>query len=266
MERGAIGLGTVEAERIGSATMTSAAGRLRKPPSVVAPTRAEDPPPSPGVAGGRSGSGTAMAGKRDAAWIPTERGIGLAGLVDEDPESDRRRGVSAAQIPMPGKAATSDDSLLFRSLPVLHAPMSLSALPLLLSLMALAAPAEATTARPESPRPMLISVGAEDAAHRAGLGRFDATGTISCSQRKGQPSSQCRFGVARAGGGTATVVVTGPDGRRRSLFFVKGVFSSADTTQADGAPGTHGHKHADVYHVNVGEEHYDIPEAVIYGG
>jgi hypothetical protein len=113
---------------------------------------------------------------------------------------------------------------------------------------------------------VLISVAVEDAARRAGMGRFDATGTISCSQRKGQPSSQCRFGVARAGGGTATVVVTRPDGRKRSLFFVKGVFSSADTTQADGAPGTHGHKHADVYHVNVGEEHYDIPEAVNYGG
>ena len=38
---------------------------------------------------------------------------------------------------------------------------------------------------------------------------------------------QCNFGVARDGGGTATVSVTRPDGVRRALFFQDGKFVSA---------------------------------------
>ncbi len=47
----------------------------------------------------------------------------------------------------------------------------------------------------------------------AGQGRFDANGPIPYVQHKGQPMGQCTFGVARAGGGYATAVVTKPDGR-----------------------------------------------------
>ncbi len=56
------------------------------------------------------------------------------------------------------------------------------------------------------------AMGPDDSALRAGQGDFDATGQIPCAQYAGQPMSQCDFGVARAGGGYATVAVTRPDG------------------------------------------------------
>lgn len=56
-------------------------------------------------------------------------------------------------------------------------------------------------------------------AERAGRGDFDATGAIRCRQRAGQALQDCAFGVARAPGGEATVVVTRPDGSKRALFF-----------------------------------------------
>ncbi len=49
------------------------------------------------------------------------------------------------------------------------------------------------------------------ATQRAAEGRFNATGPLPCARSKGQPMGQCTFGVARAGGGTATVVVTHPE-------------------------------------------------------
>jgi len=101
---------------------------------------------------------------------------------------------------------------------------------------------------------------------RAGAGKFDATGNIPCAQAKGQPMGQCPFGVARAGGGTATVVVTRPDGRKRFIFFEKGKATGADLSQADGSTAFHATKQADLYLIQAGSERYEIPEAVISGG
>ena len=82
------------------------------------------------------------------------------------------------------------------------------------------------------------SKGGEDslveAAGRAGEGKFNATGKIPCAQSKGQPMGQCDFGVARAGGGTAAVVVTRQDGRKRLIYFKAGKAVGADLSQADG--------------------------------
>lgn len=52
-----------------------------------------------------------------------------------------------------------------------------------------------------------------DATLRAGSGKFDARGRIACAQHKGQPTVPCNFGVARAGEGAATVLVTRPGSR-----------------------------------------------------
>ena len=52
-----------------------------------------------------------------------------------------------------------------------------------------------------------VATGPDDSALRAGQGKFDATGQIPCRQYAGQPMMQCEFGVARAGGGYATVVI-----------------------------------------------------------
>jgi hypothetical protein len=45
---------------------------------------------------------------------------------------------------------------------------------------------------------------------------------------------QCNFGVARDGGGTATVSITRPGSLKRVVFFDKGVAIGADTSEADG--------------------------------
>ena len=111
-----------------------------------------------------------------------------------------------------------------------------------------------------------ISNGDSAAARRAGEGSFDATGKIPCAQAKGQPMGQCDFGVARAGGGSATVSVTRPDGRRRAIFFDKGKAVGADLSQADGNMTFRATKQADLYMIQAGEERYEIPEAVVFGG
>lgn len=95
---------------------------------------------------------------------------------------------------------------------------------------------------------------------------FDATGTVPCAQYSGQPMAQCDFGVARAGGGTATVVVTKPDGSKRAIFFVDGRAASADTSQADGYGEFNSSLEADLHMIQVGEERYEIPDAVVSGG
>jgi hypothetical protein len=105
-----------------------------------------------------------------------------------------------------------------------------------------------------------------EASARASQGRFNATGKSPCAQNKGQPMGQCDFGVARAGGGTAAVAITLPDGRQRVIFFKAGKAVSANLSQADGKMSFSATKDADLYMIRAGNERYEIPEAVIYGG
>ena len=125
-----------------------------------------------------------------------------------------------------------------------------------------AASAPAGTATP----PPAAQAEKKSAAERAGQGDFDATGKIPCAEAAGQAMQQCDFGVAREGGGTATVIVTTPDGRNRALFFAGGTFLSADISQADGDITASATKEADLFKIQVGEERYEVPEAVITGG
>lgn len=103
-------------------------------------------------------------------------------------------------------------------------------------------------------------------ALRAGHDIFDAIGHIPCAQTRDQPMMPCEFGVARDGGGSATVVVIRPDATRRALFFERGAFLSADTSQADGYPEYGATRDGDLTFVRVGDERYEIPEALIHGG
>jgi hypothetical protein len=105
-----------------------------------------------------------------------------------------------------------------------------------------------------------------EASARASEGKFNATGKIPCAQAKGQPMGQCDFGVARAGGGTAAVSIKRPDGRKRVIFFKAGKAVAADLSQADGNMNFSASKEADLYMIRAGNERYEIPEAVIYGG
>ena len=104
------------------------------------------------------------------------------------------------------------------------------------------------------------------ASERAGQGQFDARGPVKCAEHAGQPMRQCQAAVARDPGGTATVVITRPDGRKRFVFFENGNPLSADLSQADGNMEFRGSKRGDVYYIQAGNERYEIVEAFIFGG
>lgn len=110
------------------------------------------------------------------------------------------------------------------------------------------------------------AVSGPSSAERAGQGKFDATGNIPCAQHKGQPMGRCPFGVAREGKGSATVVVTRADGRKRAIFFENGKATSADLSQADGNMTFKATKQSDLFKIQAGDERYEIPEAVVFGG
>lgn len=78
--------------------------------------------------------------------------------------------------------------------------------------------------------------------------------------------TQCEFGVARAGGGYATVVVKKPDTGRRAIFFRMGKPTGANTSQADGYPDFSATKESDLIIIRIDDERYEIPDAVILGG
>ncbi len=110
-----------------------------------------------------------------------------------------------------------------------------------------------------------VATGEDGSALRAGQGDFDATGQLPCAQAAGQPMGQCDFGVARAGGGNATVVITRPDGAPRAIYFSNGVAIGADTSEAD--PGDFSvERESDLNMIRVGDERYEIPDAVALGG
>jgi heat shock protein HslJ len=111
-----------------------------------------------------------------------------------------------------------------------------------------------------------VATGTDDSALRAGEGKFDATGKIPCAQSVGQPMMQCEFGVARAGGGYATVVINKPDGRSRAIYFRMGKPIGADSSQADGYVEFSADRENDLHLIRVGNERYEIPDAVVLGG
>ncbi|HEX5633790.1 MAG TPA: hypothetical protein VFX50_11185 [Gemmatimonadales bacterium] len=94
---------------------------------------------------------------------------------------------------------------------------------------------------------------------------YHATGNIPCAMGSGQPAGSCAFGVRREAAGTATVVVTKPDGRTRTIFFDKGKAVGYDQSQADRAEFK-ASRQSDVNIVHIGGERYEIPDAVTFGG
>ncbi len=108
-------------------------------------------------------------------------------------------------------------------------------------------------------------MGPDDSALRAGQGQFDATGAIPCAEHAGQPMGECRMGVARAGGGYATVVATHPSGKKRAIYFRMGIPVGADTSQADWGEFS-ATREDGLNFIRVGTERYEIPDAVPLGG
>ena len=103
-------------------------------------------------------------------------------------------------------------------------------------------------------------------SERAGQGHFDAHSTVKCSEHKGDSMKQCNAKVSREAGGNATVIITRPDGRTRAIFFENGKAIGADLSQADGSMHFKATKHGDNYHIEAGNERYEIVEALVFGG
>ena len=94
---------------------------------------------------------------------------------------------------------------------------------------------------------------------------FHVTGNIPCSMGKGQPTGSCVFGVKRESNGSAMVTVTKVDGSQRVIFFEKGRAIGYDQSQADSGEFK-AQKEADLNIIHIGEERYEIPDAVVLGG
>lgn len=94
---------------------------------------------------------------------------------------------------------------------------------------------------------------------------FHATGNIPCSMGKGQPTGSCVFGVKREGNGSAMVTVTKADGSQRVIFFEKGRAIGYDQSQAESGR-FESNKEVDLNIIHIGEERYEIPDAIVQGG
>ncbi len=118
---------------------------------------------------------------------------------------------------------------------------------------------------PADPFGMAAGGGGQQDALVAGTD-FNATGDIPCARNAGQPMGMCPFGVKRNGGGNGWVTVSWPDGGSRTIYFEMGRPSSYDQSQADGDKTLMVGQNADLFIVTIGDERFEIPDAVINGG
>ena len=92
--------------------------------------------------------------------------------------------------------------------------------------------------------------------------KYNASDKILCSVAKGQPTVSCRFSVTREGKGNGIVTITKPDRSIRTIYFENGKAVGADVSQA--VPGEFSaEKKGDLNLIRIGDEHYQIPAAVI---
>jgi hypothetical protein len=94
---------------------------------------------------------------------------------------------------------------------------------------------------------------------------YHATGNIQCFFNGEKSATSCPFGVVREGNGSGTVTITKPDGRTRTILFENGKATGYDQSQADKGKFS-SKKKGDLYIIYIGNERYEIPEAVIFGG
>jgi hypothetical protein len=109
-----------------------------------------------------------------------------------------------------------------------------------------------------------VPLGVNDSLRRARNSRFDVGGKILCAQERGQELSECTVGVAQAGGGDATVVVSFPNGFKRSLYFVNGYFVSANTTMSGNGSDTDWQKLGDLHIIRVDDQRYELHDDLIF--
>jgi heat shock protein HslJ len=111
-----------------------------------------------------------------------------------------------------------------------------------------------------------VHYGEDNSALRAGQGDFDASGELPCRLGADQPLGRCAFQVARAGGGYATVVISLPGGRERTVYFRMGQAIGNAVSQADPTGPFQASREGDLTRLRIGDERYEIPDAVVLGG
>jgi len=95
---------------------------------------------------------------------------------------------------------------------------------------------------------------------------FHATGTLPCARDRGQPMRECRFGVRREGNGNGAITVFWPDGGNRVIFFEDNTPVRYDESQADGGARMTVGGDDGLYHVRIGNQRFEIIEAIMAGG
>jgi hypothetical protein len=90
---------------------------------------------------------------------------------------------------------------------------------------------------------------------------FDATGFVPCATDVGQPMRPCPFGVIREGPGNAGVWIALGDGTERQILFEGGA-----PVATGPAADLSFEKTGDRTNVQVADERYEIPDAVVHGG
>jgi hypothetical protein len=109
-------------------------------------------------------------------------------------------------------------------------------------------------------------LGPADSALRAGQGVHDEIGRLPCTMPDDRLATECDFGAARDPGGSATVVVTRPDGMARALFFVDGAFLSTDASEALGGFDSEAALAEDgTFDIRIDDETYSVPRGVVLG-
>ncbi len=88
--------------------------------------------------------------------------------------------------------------------------------------------------------------------------RGTARGSLPCSTALGMPTRDCSFTVTRQGEGNATVTISWPDGGSRAISFTGGAPAPREGLRTE--------RRGDLTVINLGNERYEIPDAVVNGG
>lgn len=86
----------------------------------------------------------------------------------------------------------------------------------------------------------------------------EASGKLPCSVRLGMPTRNCDFRVTREGDGKASLTIIWPDKGQREIKFEGG--------QPTAQEGMTTERRGDLTVINIGEERYEVPDAVVNGG
>jgi hypothetical protein len=111
---------------------------------------------------------------------------------------------------------------------------------------------------------MVIAANQKGDAKVAGT-PFHATGSIPCAVGENQAMASCAFGVKRQGAGSALVEITKPDQSKREIVFAKGRATGSQSAGAK-AEGFKAEKKSDLHIIRIGNERYEISDAVVNGG